>query len=87
MIDRLIRCGKGKEQQISPLPRFAICVCLADFNQYDQSLRFARSFGCEVPLRLAAHLLGLDLGRDNGVVDDMWSVDSVHGWHPVWVSD
>jgi hypothetical protein len=43
------------------------------------------SFGSEIPLRLAPHLLCLDLGRNNSVMDNVGAVDCVDGGHPIVV--
>ena len=38
--------------------------------------------GREVAFCLAPRLLGFHFGRQDGMVDDMWSVDGVDGGHP-----
>ncbi len=40
------------------------------------------SLGGKVSLCLAPHLLGLDFGRHDGMVDDVWTVDGVDRRHP-----
>ena len=49
---------------------------------FHRSVKHDPLFNGKVPFRLALYLLSLDLGRDNGVVNDVWSIDSVDRGHP-----
>lgn len=42
-----------------------------------------RLLGSKIPLGLTPRLLRLDLRRNNGVMHNMWSINSIHRWHPV----
>lgn len=51
-------------------------------DRLSQELHAVKLFRSKISLRLVAKLLSLDLRRNDGVVDHVWSIDGVDGRHP-----